>query len=57
MQIKGLHKNIYRLYAYFRTQECLDVYRNQYQGGIDKWEKLKAAKVSDKLAREMAVLT
>ena len=24
MQIKGLHKNIYKLYAYARTQECLD---------------------------------
>ena len=31
MQIRGLHKNIYRLYAYARTQECLDVYRQQYE--------------------------
>ena len=30
MQIKGLHKNIYKLYSYARTQECLDVYRQKY---------------------------
>lgn len=27
MQIKGSHKNIYKLYKYARTQESLDVYR------------------------------
>ena len=31
MQIQGLHKNIYKLYAYARTQECLEVYRQKYQ--------------------------
>ncbi|MEB3701498.1 Putative IS481 family integrase [Candidatus Bealeia paramacronuclearis] len=30
MQIKGLHKNMHRLYAYARTQDCLDVYRQRY---------------------------
>jgi len=54
MQIKGLNKNIYKLYAYSRTQECLDVYRNKYQDGVSKWEKLKYANVTDKLAQEMA---
>jgi len=54
MQIKGLHKNVYRLYAYSRTQECLEEYRKKYQVGVDKWEKLKYARVSDKLAHEMA---
>lgn len=54
MQIKGLHKNIYRLYAYARTQECLDAYRNKYHGGVSKWEKLKSENVTDKLAQEMA---
>jgi hypothetical protein len=29
MQIKGLHKNIYKFYAYARTHECLDVYRQE----------------------------
>jgi hypothetical protein len=40
MQIKGLHKNIYKLYAYARTQECLDVYRKKYESKVHKWEKL-----------------
>jgi hypothetical protein len=26
MHIQVLHKNIYKLYAYGRTQECLDAY-------------------------------
>ena len=39
MQIKGLHKNIYRLYAYARTQECLDVYRKKYAQGVAAWKK------------------
>jgi hypothetical protein len=32
MQIKALHRNIYRLYRYSRTQECLDVYRKRCVG-------------------------
>jgi putative transposase len=38
MQIKGLRKNIYRLYAYARTQECLDAYRATYQEKVSQWE-------------------
>jgi len=52
MQIKGLHKNIYKLYAYARTQECLDVYRQKYGDHVQKWQKLKAEGVSDKLCQE-----
>lgn len=52
MQIKGLHKNIYKLYGYARTQECLDVYRQKYINQVKKWEKLKAESVSDKLCQE-----
>ena len=37
MQIKGLHKNIYKLYAYARTQECLDAYRKMYEDSVRKW--------------------
>lgn len=54
MQIKGLHKNIYKLYGYARTQECLDVYRQKYINQVKKWEKLKAEGVSDKLCQEFA---
>jgi len=54
MQIKRLHKNIYKLYSYARTQECLDEYRKTYEEKVRKWEKLKTDKVSDKLAQEFS---
>lgn len=41
MEIKGLHKNIYKLYNYSRTQECLDAYRKKYENQVRLWEKLK----------------
>jgi transposase len=47
MQIIGLHKNIYKLYAYARTQECLDVYRQKYKDSVRRWESLKTEGVSD----------
>lgn len=52
MQIKYLHKNIYRLYSYARTQESLDKYREKYQLIVNKWEKLKSEGVSDALCQE-----
>jgi putative transposase len=53
MQIKGLHKNIYKLYAYARTQECLDVYRKKYEEKVGKWEKLISEGVSHITAKEI----
>jgi transposase InsO family protein len=53
MQIKGLHKNIYKLYAYARTQECLEVYRQKYQHQVQRWEKLASENVSLKLIQEI----
>jgi len=53
MQIKGLHKNIYRFYAWSRTQECLDAYRKKYEDHVRLWEKLKAEDVSDKICQEV----
>lgn len=51
MQIKSLHGNIYKLYAYSRKQECLDAYRKKYEEIVKVWENLKAAGVhADKLA-------
>lgn len=52
MQIKGLHKNLYRLYTYARTQETLEVYRKKYEDIVTKWEKLKSEGTSDKLCQE-----
>ena len=42
MQIIGLHKNVYKLYSWARTQECLDVYRIKYEGQVRHWEALRA---------------
>lgn len=53
MQIKGLHKNIYRLYAYARTQECLEVYRQKYLHQVQRWEKLGSEGVSLDLRQEI----
>ena len=49
MQIKGLHKNIYKLYAYARTQETLEKYRKQIEDKVRGWESLKRARVPDNL--------
>ena len=57
MQIKGLHKNIYRLYRYARTQECLDLYRKWYQESIDKWEEAKKNGNTDAFASKYASIS
>ena len=54
MQIKRLHKNLYKLYRCARTQECLDFYPKIYGDGVGQWKKLKRENVSDKLCQEMA---
>jgi len=51
MQIFRLHKNIYNLYSYARTQECLDSYRIQYQDDIKQWELLKEEGCSPEAAQ------
>lgn len=53
MQIKGLHKNIYKLYAYTRTQECLEAYRQKYEQPVKRWENLGSEGVSIKLRQEI----
>ncbi len=53
MQIKGSHKNIYKLYAYARTQECLEAYRQKYQHQVHLWEKLASEGVSLNLRQEI----
>jgi len=57
MQIKHLHKNIYKLYAYSRTQECLDAYRQKYQQQVQRWERLRSEGVSLKLTQEIAQIS
>jgi len=53
MQINYLHKNIYKLYAYSRTQECLDVYRKKYEDKVYRWEKLASEGVSIATAQQI----
>lgn len=53
MQIRRLHKNIYKLYEYGRTQECLDAYREKYQSQVHQWEKLDSEGVSLELKQEI----
>lgn len=52
MQINCLHKNIYRLYKYARTQECLDHYRKTYETQVKQWDELKVEGVSDELCQK-----
>jgi len=53
MQIKGLHKNIYRLANYACTQEYLELSRQKYQPQVQLWEKLSIEGVSLKLKQEI----
>lgn len=48
MQIKGLHKNIYKLSSYALSQEKLEVHRKKYEKPVKLWEQLKSEGVSDK---------
>lgn len=52
MQLKSLHKNVYKLYCYARTQECLDFYRHQLKDKVNAWETLKSQGVCDKVCQK-----
>jgi len=52
MQIKYLHPNIYKLYAWARTQECLDAYRRKYEDVVRRRQSLKSEVVCDKKCAE-----
>ena len=47
MQIKRLHKNIYKLSSYALSQEKLEFYRKKYEKPVWGWKKLKSEGVSD----------
>lgn len=53
MQLKGMHGSIYKLYAYSRKQECLDVYRKKYKTIVIQWGKYKQEGLNDKLVQEI----
>jgi hypothetical protein len=54
MQIKGLHKTIYRLYSYARTQECLEKYRSVYRDSVYRWEEAKKSGAFQGLCQKYA---
>lgn len=53
MQIKSHHKNVYKLYSWARTQECLNIYRQNRDKKVRQWERLKAEGVSNATCKEM----
>ena len=46
MQIIRLHKNVYNLYTWARTKECLDAHRIKYEDSVRHWDVLHAEGVS-----------
>lgn len=54
MQLNYRHKNLDKLHAYARTQECLDAYRQKYQDKVRLWQALKAEGVSDTKCADFA---
>ena len=53
MQIRGLHKNVYRLSSYTLSQEKCDEHRKKYEKPVRDWEKLKCEGVSDASCQEI----
>ena len=53
MQIKGLHKNIYKLSSYALSQEKLETHRKKYEKQVKQWKRLKTEGVSDKTCHEI----
>ena len=47
MQIKCLPRNVYRFYAWARSQECLDEHRRHLEASVHHWESLRAEGVSE----------
>lgn len=54
MQIKSLHKNVYKLYAYARTQESLEALGNQHRERVRHWESLRAEGLNDAACARLA---
>jgi transposase InsO family protein len=53
MQIKGLHKNIYKLASYSLSHQKLEAHRKKYEKPVKDWKKLKSEGVCDKTCMEI----
>ena len=56
MQIKGLHKNFYKLYAYGGAQETLEKYRKEIEGKVRGWKNLKSRKLDLEAVRNFVLM-
>ncbi len=54
MQYKALHKNVYKLYAYARTQECLDAHRQCHEDRVRLWQAHKAEGLTDEACQRLS---
>jgi transposase InsO family protein len=54
MQYKALHKPVYKLYAYARTQECLDAHRQHHEERVRLWQAHKAEGLSDEACQRLS---
>lgn len=54
MQIKALHKNVYKLYAYARPQESLEALGRKHRERVARWELLKKEGLKDAAAARVA---
>lgn len=57
MQIKRLHKSVYKLYAYARTQESLEALREKHRTRVTSWEELKAEGLSDEACARISCVS
>ena len=53
MQIRGLHKNIYKLSNYTLSQEKLTQHQKKYAEPVNAWKKLKSENVSDATCQDI----
>jgi len=54
MQYKALHKSVYKLYAYARTQECLDAHRQHHEERVRLWQAHKAEGLTDEACQRLS---
>jgi DNA-binding MarR family transcriptional regulator len=57
MQIRYLHKNIYKLYSYAKKQECWDYYEKLYKESLELYEKCQEDDTCSELRKKLGVVS
>lgn len=57
MQIIGLHKNIYKLYAYTRTQETINEYKTVYAHAVSMYHTLHSLGATPQVCKEKSKIS